>query len=164
MAGTLTWPEVIILKVLLISSFMSKIIDKTQQKTWTLIERNQERGASRYFVLGCVWPQNTTKNAEKEIEDFQNNHFWTKLKHTVPQQTHTQRALPPMGVSSSSSQSPPRVHHIHIQRENLNCEISGIDGECEVRSESNSKLKIVVNEEAATVEAKATIQGQFTFM
>ena len=53
-----------------------------------------------------------------------------------------------------------------IQRENLNCEISSgdVNGECEVRRESNSKLKIVVNEEAATVEAKATIQGQFPFL
>ena len=66
--------EVIILKVLLFLGSMSKIIDRTQPKTWTLIECNQERGASRYFVLGCVWPQNATKNAGKEIDDFQNNH------------------------------------------------------------------------------------------
>ena len=35
-----------------------------------------------------------------------------------------------------------------------------MNGECEVRSESNAKLQIVVNEGAATVKAKATLQGQ----
>ena len=35
-----------------------------------------------------------------------------------------------------------------------------VNGECEVRSESNAKLQIVVNEGAATVKAKATVQGQ----
>ena len=35
-----------------------------------------------------------------------------------------------------------------------------MNGECEVRSESNAKLQIVVNEGAATVKAKATVQGQ----
>ena len=56
--------------------------------------------------------------------------------------------------------------HNHIQRENLNCELSSVEGsgECEVKRESNSKLKIVVNEEAATVKAKAILQGQSLFL
>ena len=55
----------------------------------------------------------------------------------------------------SSGSQQPKVHHIQIQRESLNCELSG-DGQVEVRTESNAKLQIIVNEDAKTVLAKTT--------
>ena len=41
---------------------------------------------------------------------------------------------------------PPRVHHIKIQRENLNCEVNQESGQLEVSSESSAKIEIIVNE------------------
>jgi hypothetical protein len=59
----------------------------------------------------------------------------------------TPQPQPASGSNNSEPPSQPKVHHIHIQRESLNCELAG-DGQVDVRSESNAKLQIVVNEDA----------------
>ncbi len=57
-------------------------------------------------------------------------------------------------ATESSSSSSPKVHHIQIQRESLDCELSE-GGKVDVRTQSNAKLQIIVNESANVVAATA---------